>query len=57
VLDAVLALQEAMIDLDGLLQGVLVCANRLENWESIGLEEMEEVGSGSGIATSKLTHS
>jgi len=43
VLDAVLALQETMIDLDGLLQVVLVCANRLENWESIGLEEMEEV--------------
>jgi hypothetical protein len=52
-LDAVLALQEAMIDLDGLLQVVLVCANRLENWESIGLEEMEEVSSTPGIAPSK----
>ena len=44
-----------MIDLDGLLQVVLVCANRLENWESIGLEEMEEVSSlPPDIATLKL---
>ena len=43
-----------MIDLDGLLQVGLVCANRLENWESIGLEEMEEVSSTPNIAILKL---
>lgn len=43
-----------MVDLDGLLQVGLVCANRLENWESIGLEEMEEVSSAPKTATLKL---
>lgn len=40
-----------MIDLDGLLQVVLACANRLGSWETIGLEEMEEVSSAPGTAT------
>ena len=55
VLDAVSALHEALIDLDGLLQVVLMCADRLENWESIGLEEMEEASPAPSIATPKLT--
>jgi len=55
VLDAVLALHETLIDLGGLLQVVVVCSNRLENWESIGLEEMEEVSSVPDITTSTLT--
>ena len=39
------------MDLDGLLQVVLACANRLGNWETIGLEEMEEVSSAPDVAT------
>ena len=54
-MDAVLALHETLIDLDGLLQAVLVCTSRLENWENIGLEEMEEVSSVPDITTSPLT--
>jgi hypothetical protein len=50
------ALHEALIDLDSLLQVMIMCADRLENWENIGLEEMEEVSSVPGVAISKLIH-